>query len=216
VELHGRAFSNPYLLPAEATRRMLEQRQSVDIGGAPVCIPAADDLFIYLCLHGAVHGWACLKWLCDVAALLTPERPADWEGVARRAVELGLQRPIAQAAQLAELLLDTPAPAPMSALAGQDTGVTPLVGHALRGLLPRGRRGLWGKISRFATNLSYDLRLKPDRRYRSHMVRAVWIAPRLWNFWRLPDALFPLYYLARPIASYVPARGDELPPPPGV
>jgi hypothetical protein len=40
------------------------------------------------------------------------------------------------------------------------------------------------------------------------LLRAVWIVPHLWNVWRLPDALFPLYSLARPIASYVPARRD--------
>lgn len=27
-------------------------------------------LFLYLCTHGAAHGWARLKWLADVAALL--------------------------------------------------------------------------------------------------------------------------------------------------
>lgn len=33
-------------------------------------------LFLYLCTHGAAHGWARLKWLADVAALLhqSPDR----------------------------------------------------------------------------------------------------------------------------------------------
>lgn len=29
-----------------------------------------EALFTYLCMHGAAHGWARLKWLADVAALL--------------------------------------------------------------------------------------------------------------------------------------------------
>lgn len=41
-------------------------------------VPALNDptQFLYLCTHGAAHGWARIKWLADVAALLhrAPDR----------------------------------------------------------------------------------------------------------------------------------------------
>ena len=33
----------------------------------------ADDLFAYLCAHGAYHAWFRLKWLADIGALLAAE-----------------------------------------------------------------------------------------------------------------------------------------------
>lgn len=53
------------------------------------------ELFAYLCLHGARHGWARLKWLADVAAWLAAryrtrsklsiEAPRHWAAIARPA-----------------------------------------------------------------------------------------------------------------------------------
>ena len=45
--------------------------QAVAIGaGRSVRTLPDDRLFVYLCIHGASHGWARLKWLVDVAALV--------------------------------------------------------------------------------------------------------------------------------------------------
>lgn len=83
VELHWRMadeLRDPGLPPAAA-------RDRVDLGeGCGLAVLGAEQQFLYLCAHGAVHGWARLKWLADVAALLerAPDRGARWWDHARR------------------------------------------------------------------------------------------------------------------------------------
>jgi hypothetical protein len=50
---------------------------------------AKDELFAYLCVHGAFHGWSRVKWLADLAALIAQESPAEVERLYRRSQELG-------------------------------------------------------------------------------------------------------------------------------
>lgn len=67
LELHWRlsdAMADP-LLPHDAALDMLALAP-----GRAVRALGEETLFLYLCTHGAAHGWARLKWLADVAALL--------------------------------------------------------------------------------------------------------------------------------------------------
>ena len=68
VELHHRLTSNPFLLerPFEG---LLADAATVEVGGVPFRAPGDEDLFAYLAVHGQLHRWSRLKWLCDFAAL---------------------------------------------------------------------------------------------------------------------------------------------------
>jgi hypothetical protein len=78
IELHSRLQRNPHLLNEAAL-----QHEAVRLApNVTVQALAGDDLFIYLCLHGAGHLWERLKWLADVAALIemNPSRlPLLWK-----------------------------------------------------------------------------------------------------------------------------------------
>jgi hypothetical protein len=67
LELHWRLadeMAEPLMPPdAALTTIALAPGKSVRMLDDPT-------LFLYLCTHGAAHGWARLKWLADVAALL--------------------------------------------------------------------------------------------------------------------------------------------------
>jgi hypothetical protein len=67
VELHWRLsdeMADPGMPPAAALA-------SVTLAPGREVLALGDEvLFVYLCMHGAAHGWARLKWLADVAALL--------------------------------------------------------------------------------------------------------------------------------------------------
>lgn len=84
VELHWRLsddLADPSLPPPTLWSR------AVVLPGETLATLPDDRLFAYLCAHGAAHGWARLKWLADVAALLAeaPDRgEAFW-----RAAEAG-------------------------------------------------------------------------------------------------------------------------------
>ena len=47
---------------------------------APAFAPLGEaDLFAYVCVHGAGHGWSRLKWLADLNALIAQKSEADIE-----------------------------------------------------------------------------------------------------------------------------------------
>jgi hypothetical protein len=67
VELHWRLFDVDALLPAlhgDSAVRM------APIGSFALPTFGDADLFAYLCVHCARHGWSRLKWLADVHALI--------------------------------------------------------------------------------------------------------------------------------------------------
>ena len=73
IELHWRLFLNPHAM-AE-TSIMAASRVVPLAGAAGLRTLGEEDLFAYLCMHGALHWWNRLKWLADVNALLaaTPD-----------------------------------------------------------------------------------------------------------------------------------------------
>lgn len=67
LELHWRLsdeLAEP-LMPPDAALTMIALAP-----GRSVRVLDDPTLFLYLCTHGAAHGWARIKWLADVAALL--------------------------------------------------------------------------------------------------------------------------------------------------
>lgn len=104
VELHTGLADNPTMIPNITAR---SPRQTVTIGaGLAVATLRDEELFSYLCVHGAAHGWARLKWLADLAAFLSHRSPAEREALYRRSVELGAGRSSAQALLLCIDLFD--------------------------------------------------------------------------------------------------------------
>ena len=88
IELHARLFDNPHLM--DATSVMGSLRLSKSKEPFSLCTLGEEDLFSYLCVHGAVHCWFRLKWLADIGALLAQQpdggaerlyRAADMRGV---------------------------------------------------------------------------------------------------------------------------------------
>lgn len=111
VELHWRLTGNAQLL------RNIDAYSSRQI--APLTTDYGfwtlneRDLFAYLCVHGAMHGWSRLKWLADVRAFLAR---ADAEGAValyRHANACGAGLCAGQALLLCERLLDWSLPPPL-------------------------------------------------------------------------------------------------------
>jgi hypothetical protein len=106
VELHSSLVDNERMLPGVSAR---SPAQWVELApGMAVPTLARDELFAYLCVHGATHAWSRLKWLADVAALVSREPPEEVERLYRRAAELGAGRSAAAALLLSSELLGLP------------------------------------------------------------------------------------------------------------
>ncbi len=108
VELHTELVDNPDLLAG------------VDVGSARQIVTVApgidlptlgtEELYAYLCVHGATHGWSRLKWIADVAALLATFDQARIERLHRACERIGAGRSSAQALLLCAQLFETTLP----------------------------------------------------------------------------------------------------------
>jgi hypothetical protein len=68
IELHWRLFLNPHAITEDS---IMEASRVVRLTGSEgLRTLGEEDLFAYLCMHGALHWWYRLKWLADVNALL--------------------------------------------------------------------------------------------------------------------------------------------------
>lgn len=77
VELHWA------LLPRGLAHLMSERRartrvREIPLGAVPVATLGAEDLAVFLAIHGTKHAWCRLAWIADFAHLVVRERDIDW------------------------------------------------------------------------------------------------------------------------------------------
>lgn len=130
VELHARLTNNKLLLPGLGAR---SARQWVEIApGKRLPTLQTDELFAYLCVHGAAHAWSRIKWLVDVAALLSHADEAEIARLYRESVRLGAGRCAAQALLLCADLFGTSVGGALRRELERDRATRWLVGVALK------------------------------------------------------------------------------------
>ena len=102
LELHTSLADHPELIPSIGVG---SARQSVEVANdIQLETLARNELFAYLCVHGASSAWFRLKWLADLAALLAGSDQTETSGLYDRAVGLGAGVPAAAALILAHRL----------------------------------------------------------------------------------------------------------------
>ena len=135
VELHSRLNDNPMLLPdvgPDSPRRPVEVSKDRFLDTL-----RGDELFAYLCVHGASSAWFRLKWIADVGALIGGCPPEEIERLYRVSQALGAGRAPAQALLLCERLFATPLPPALAAELRSDRVNRWLLAVALRKLAGR-------------------------------------------------------------------------------
>lgn len=191
VELHG-YVSSPRFAPRLDTEEILRRAVPVPIGPFTVPALAEPDLLVALAVHGAKHRWARMEWLASFAALLARSgmTAAALESAAR---QVGAGRAMGVALEMVRRLLGVEVGAgPPEPVVGE------LAGAAADRMLSDQPRY---DARDTAGNLSFNLRLCDTAGDRA---RTAWRwltrpTPEDWNAWPLPDALFPLYRLLRPL-----------------
>ena len=132
LELHSGLVDNPMMLPGIGLN---SPTQLVPIAsGKTLPTLQKEELFSYLCVHGAAHAWSRLKWLADVAALLSREDEVEIERLYRRSIELGAGRSAAQGLLLCSRLLGTQLPKPLVRELEADFATRWLVRIAMRSM----------------------------------------------------------------------------------
>ncbi len=200
VDLHWRVCAARYPFRIDPTR-LWSRLAGVRLGDREVPVFPAETLLALLCLHGAKDTWHKLIWLCDVDRLVRASPSLDWEKLGAFAEESRCRRVVGLGLLLARRLLGTPLPAPVLARLAEDGDLAPLVSRVERDLATGGIRRSWWlqTLDVWPFHLAvFDRR----RDGASYLVRT-FVTPLAWDWEllkvRLPDSLYPLYYLLRPL-----------------
>lgn len=163
LELHWRLTHNPRVLPDIDPGGATETIRWGEGGRALRTLPH-DDLFAYLCVHGAAHGWIRLKWLADIAAWLSHRTPEEIERLYHAAETRGVGDIAGQTLLLVHQLLSVPLPQGLQGALHANSKVRRMVDAALDVLAGPGaeaeigeRRGGQAKLIRARLMLSRDL-----------------------------------------------------------
>jgi hypothetical protein len=150
VELHWRLFVNPHAMNQSS---ITDASRMVTIGeAAKLRTLGEEDLFTYLCVHGALHLWNRLKWLADVGAILANETRCGIERLKNGAETRGAGRAANQAIFLCHLLLGSPLPSTLGTTFGPNSKMKPLERLALKAMTVRRGEQEWRDVP-FATSL---------------------------------------------------------------
>lgn len=108
VEIQWRLAYNALLLKGIDA---VSATQTVALPDGDVRTLADDDLFAYLCVHGACHDWSRLKWLADLNAWISAKGDGEIARLYRHAQARGAGFCAGQALLLCHRLLDLSLPA---------------------------------------------------------------------------------------------------------
>ncbi|MGZ3621132.1 MAG: nucleotidyltransferase domain-containing protein, partial [Candidatus Binataceae bacterium] len=206
IDLHWRLIP-PYFPLALDSEDLWRRAVRIEIEDAAVLTLAPTDHLLYLCAHGAKHGWQALGGICDLAELIRvcsrhsssaslPTPSIDWDELSARAERTGAHRALGLGMILAHELLDAPVPAGVLEAAQRE----PAIARAARAFIGYVRNpgdAGPGFYQRWAVPLGVIA--EPAARLRYVAARALLPSADDREFVRLPLMLYPLYYLLRPV-----------------
>jgi len=196
VELHSRLFDVEQLLP-RSFETLWHARETVSLAGVSIPVLSVIDEFLYLCGHGALHAWFRLKWIQDIARMLTVASSTTIGDIARAADAMGVRPMVTSAVILAETLLDVCAPA---ALAGPSSRATRAVTlQSIRALSAPAEASNAPSIAAIARMSLLQLGLRNDWRYRWSVISRLLVSQNDLTTVNLPLGARWAYYPLRPL-----------------
>jgi len=152
LELHWRLTANSALLPGlsvDCTTQSLQISEGLLLRTLATC-----ELFCYLCVHGAIHGWSRLKWLSDVEALMATLTEAEITTLYEISLVKGAGRSSAQALLLCASLFGREIPSDLKTALLRDKKTRWLHALALNAMASGGVKEI---EERFFSNLPITL-----------------------------------------------------------
>ncbi|MFL5542422.1 MAG: nucleotidyltransferase family protein [Longimicrobiaceae bacterium] len=195
LELHARVSSERFCMPI-STDALIGRSATVPLGGGRVRTLGDDDLLLVLAVHGAKHRWKRLEWVAALAELLRAGR-GDVGAALRLASGVHARRTLLLGLALARRLLDAPLAEEVVREIEDDAGLAALAAEAEGRMF--GEEAQDGEDT--AANLRFNLRARDGAVDRARYA-ARWLfapTPEDWRWAHLPDALFPLYRVLRPV-----------------
>lgn len=166
--------------------------------GKRVATFTPEDYLLILSLHGAMHCWEQLNWVCDVAELVRVHKEMDWDQLMKKAISLSCERILLLGLFLAQDLLGTDLPAGVLKKVRGDKAVKSLANSVSQRLFKKVEAPL-GIFERSLFYLKVSDRLRDRVGYCLRLVFTPTIGD--WKPIPLPPSLFFLYYLIHPLRA---------------
>ena len=195
VEVHTRLLDVAAMLPLSFDA-VWARRETVTLGA--VAIPALSmvDTLLYLCAHGAQHLWFRLKWLEDIARIVTlPAHPQIVPDAIMRARETGAEGIVTSALDLVERVFGVASPVPVT---GRRVG-RGIVRLSLAALAAPAAHAAAPPIGSILHKVPVQFAMARSWRYRRDLIRLLVLAPRTFDAKDLPPGLRWLRLPLRPI-----------------
>lgn len=201
VELHWKLSGSYFSMPLQLNRLWMRMDKSI-LGGVPVSTLPFNDLFVYLCLHAARHGFERLEWICDINELILNETDTDWESIRKHARRHGCERVLELALFLVFDLFGTRPEYPeFERIAKDDLLMKTAV------LIRRRLFTETAGSNEIGDWYGYHLMLKEKRhdRVKLHLFYLAWYLKLIFRpnsadktVFGLPSSFYPLYFVLRP------------------
>lgn len=168
---------------------LASRMQQLSIYGHPMPVLSPEDTLLLHILHGTKHQWNRLIWIADIAYLLRAAPQLDWEALCARVDRLGVQRIFVTSLLLVKQLTGIVYPDKIQALCASDTTAPKLASYVCESLF----------LDAPASTAGFFLfMLRSRNRLRDKLFYLTYPREGDQNVVRLPQFLFPLYYLIRP------------------
>jgi len=111
VDLHWRLLPKPFAF--EDSDALWIRCVRITVQGSELLTLADEDMVLFLCIHGAKHGWDQLALLCDLVEMMRARPNLNWDEILRRAQKAGKRRMVVVGLLLIDELLGVPVPDPV-------------------------------------------------------------------------------------------------------
>ena len=179
VEIHWQVVPDRLGLTFEFDR-LWSRATFLPICGSRIRVLSPEDALLVLSVHGFKHLWACLKWVCDVANLLSSSGELDWTYVECEADYIGAMRIVLVALSLANQMCQTRLPDPIRLRLSRDPVAASIAREIIESYSPR------GPISHLKTRL-LTLRAYSGFRHRAAYVARTLLDPATEEAVRTPE-----------------------------
>ena len=194
IDLH-RSLVARYLARGPDAGELFGRSRTVSVDGHSIPTLGRGDTMVAVCLGGASDVWSSLKAIVDVAELLRAPADWDWPTLLERAHSDGTVRMLLLGVALGCEHAGVPLPEPVAARLTAEPKVLELRQRVWQRLFARGDAPP-GYLEHNRFWLA--ARDRPGDRVASLWLRMWTPTFNDWRFVRLPDSLYPLYYLIRP------------------
>jgi hypothetical protein len=186
----------PYFGFREEELKIWEKRRVMRRSGLSFPVLPPEETLVALCVHGAKHLWCRMGWICDVARLAAGPESLDWERLTALARRCRVLRILLLGLHLARELGGAALPEGVSAKIAAD----PMVGALARRVLqevPHERIVHDDDVGRYFFHMKARERRVDQLRLAGQLMATLPLVE--WNTKPLPEALYPLACLLRPL-----------------